>query len=191
MALTCVGSNSRRNCGDHLAAQGDDQWDHSQPRSLNVPLPARALDQRDCDRVASSASTTRGCTLSFAIGSIEGPMTDKQLEGKFGDLADGVIPASAIRPVMDACWNVESLIKRRRDRENVRFGLTALGAPARPSFDKRAPSVDARRAATPADRRRWGSRSWRNSSSIPPSDPTTSGRGRTRAGQWTPESRTP
>jgi hypothetical protein len=34
---------------------------------------------------------------------------DKQLEAKFADLADGVIPASAIRPVMDACWNVESL----------------------------------------------------------------------------------
>jgi hypothetical protein len=35
-------------------------------------------------------------------------MTDKQLEGKFADLAD-VVPASAIRPVMHACWNVESL----------------------------------------------------------------------------------
>ena len=37
------------------------------------------------------------------------PMTDQQLEDKFADLADGIIPASVIRRVMDACWNVESL----------------------------------------------------------------------------------
>jgi hypothetical protein len=36
-------------------------------------------------------------------------MTDKQLEDKFADLADSVISASAIRQVMDACWNVENL----------------------------------------------------------------------------------
>ena len=47
--------------------------------------------------------------IAHAIGSIEVPMTDKQLESKFADLADGVIPASATRPVMDACWNVERL----------------------------------------------------------------------------------
>jgi hypothetical protein len=48
--------------------------------------------------------------IAHAIGSVEVPMTDKQLEGKSADLADGVIPASVIRPVMDACWNVENLI---------------------------------------------------------------------------------
>ena len=37
------------------------------------------------------------------------PMTDQQLETKFTDLADGIIPATEIRRVMDACWNVESL----------------------------------------------------------------------------------
>jgi len=37
------------------------------------------------------------------------PMTDKQLETKFSDLAEGVIPAATIRRVMDACWNVENL----------------------------------------------------------------------------------
>lgn len=55
--------------------------------------------------------------IAHAIGSIEVPMTDEQLEGKFADLADGVIPASAIRPVMDACWNVESLINARGSRK--------------------------------------------------------------------------
>jgi 2-methylcitrate dehydratase PrpD len=47
--------------------------------------------------------------IEHAIGSVEVPMTDKQLETKFSDLAEGIIPAPMIRRVMDACWNVESL----------------------------------------------------------------------------------
>jgi 2-methylcitrate dehydratase PrpD len=47
--------------------------------------------------------------LEHAVGSVEVPMTDKQLEAKFADLADGIIPTPMIRQVMDACWNVESL----------------------------------------------------------------------------------
>jgi 2-methylcitrate dehydratase PrpD len=47
--------------------------------------------------------------IEHAIGSVEKPMTDKQLETKFTDLADGIIPTAAIQRVMDACWNVESL----------------------------------------------------------------------------------
>jgi hypothetical protein len=47
--------------------------------------------------------------IAHAIGSAEVPMTDKQFEDKFADLADGIIPASSIQRVMDACWNVESL----------------------------------------------------------------------------------
>lgn len=47
--------------------------------------------------------------IGHAIGSVELPMTDKQLETKFSDLADGIIPAAMIRRVMDACWNVEGL----------------------------------------------------------------------------------
>ena len=47
--------------------------------------------------------------IEHAIGSVERPMTDQQLEAKFTDLADGIIPAPMIRRVMDACWNVENL----------------------------------------------------------------------------------
>jgi 2-methylcitrate dehydratase PrpD len=47
--------------------------------------------------------------IAHAVGSVEVPMTDRQLEAKFADLADGIIPAPMIRRVMDACWNVESL----------------------------------------------------------------------------------
>jgi hypothetical protein len=47
--------------------------------------------------------------IAHAIGSVEVPMTDTQLEAKFADLADGVLPPSAIQRVMQACWSVESL----------------------------------------------------------------------------------
>jgi 2-methylcitrate dehydratase PrpD len=47
--------------------------------------------------------------IAHAIGSVEVPMTDQQLEAKFADLADGILPPSAIRRIIDACWNVESL----------------------------------------------------------------------------------
>src|SRR6478752_4118214 len=47
--------------------------------------------------------------IEHAIGSVEVPMTDKQLDTKFSDLAEGIIPAATIRRIMDACWNVESL----------------------------------------------------------------------------------
>ena len=47
--------------------------------------------------------------IEHAIGNLEKPMTDQQLETKFADLAEGILPAPVIRRVMDACWNVESL----------------------------------------------------------------------------------
>ncbi len=47
--------------------------------------------------------------IEHAIGSVEVPMTDKQLETKFSDLTEGIIPTAMIRRVMDACWNVEGL----------------------------------------------------------------------------------
>src|SRR5271170_375893 len=47
--------------------------------------------------------------IAHAIGSLEVPMTDKQLEAKFADLADGIISPSAIQRVIEACWSVETL----------------------------------------------------------------------------------
>jgi 2-methylcitrate dehydratase PrpD len=47
--------------------------------------------------------------VEHAVGSVEMPMTDQQLEAKFADLADGILPAATARKVMDACWGVESL----------------------------------------------------------------------------------
>ncbi len=47
--------------------------------------------------------------IEHAIGSIEVPMTDQQLETKFADLAEGILPAAQIRRLMDACWQIEKL----------------------------------------------------------------------------------
>ncbi|MEO6340170.1 MAG: MmgE/PrpD family protein [Caulobacteraceae bacterium] len=49
-----------------------------------------------------------------AVGSLERPMTDAQLEAKFADLADGVIGKDRVRRLMDQCWNVEKLTSAGR-----------------------------------------------------------------------------
>ncbi len=47
--------------------------------------------------------------IEHAIGSLQRPMTDADLESKFADLADGVLPKSQARRLMDLCWGVEKL----------------------------------------------------------------------------------
>ncbi len=47
--------------------------------------------------------------IEHAIGSVEVPMTDAQLETKFSDLADGILSKAQTRKLMDACWKVETL----------------------------------------------------------------------------------
>jgi 2-methylcitrate dehydratase PrpD len=79
-------------------------------RDKVIPVVTPGIDpaQVDMTIVLKDGRTLRRY-IAHAIGSVEKPMTDKQLEAKFADLADGVIPAPAIRRAMDACWNVESL----------------------------------------------------------------------------------
>jgi 2-methylcitrate dehydratase PrpD len=47
--------------------------------------------------------------IMHAIGSVEMPMSDKQLEAKFSDLADGILPAAQVRALLEACWQIEQL----------------------------------------------------------------------------------
>jgi Uncharacterized protein involved in propionate catabolism len=47
--------------------------------------------------------------IEHAVGSVEAPMTDAQLETKFADLAEGILPKEQVRRLMDACWQVERL----------------------------------------------------------------------------------
>jgi 2-methylcitrate dehydratase PrpD len=47
--------------------------------------------------------------IENAVGSVNNPMTDAMLEAKFLDLADGVLPQTKARRLMDLCWRVETL----------------------------------------------------------------------------------
>ncbi|WP_414444693.1 MmgE/PrpD family protein [Burkholderia sp. 22PA0106] len=47
--------------------------------------------------------------IEHAIGSTQVPMTNQQLERKFSDLADGILPADRTRALIDMCWRVEQL----------------------------------------------------------------------------------
>ncbi len=47
--------------------------------------------------------------IAHAIGSVEVPMTDQQLEAKFEDLAEGILTQAQTRKLMAACWQVAQL----------------------------------------------------------------------------------
>jgi 2-methylcitrate dehydratase PrpD len=47
--------------------------------------------------------------VEHAVGSIQNPMSDRDLEAKFLSLADGVIPTAKARRVMEQCWNAAEL----------------------------------------------------------------------------------
>jgi len=47
--------------------------------------------------------------IQHAIGSLEVPMTDAQLEVKFGDLAEGILPRQQTQALIERCWQVEQL----------------------------------------------------------------------------------
>ncbi len=79
-------------------------------RSKVVPVVTPGIDAAQVDMtIVLKDGRQLHRYIAHAIGSVEVPMTDKQLETKFADLAEGIIPAPMIRRVIDACWNVESL----------------------------------------------------------------------------------
>jgi 2-methylcitrate dehydratase PrpD len=45
--------------------------------------------------------------IENAIGSVENPMSDAALEGKFKDLAQGILPVAQTGKLIDLCWNIE------------------------------------------------------------------------------------
>jgi 2-methylcitrate dehydratase PrpD len=47
--------------------------------------------------------------VQHAVGSLENPMSDKDLEAKFAGLANGVLSAERQRKLMDLCWGIERL----------------------------------------------------------------------------------
>lgn len=73
-----------------------------------VVTPGIATAQVDMTIVLKDGRTLHQ-HIDKAIGSVDVPMTDRQLETKFSDLADGILPPETVRRVMDLCWNVDSL----------------------------------------------------------------------------------
>jgi 2-methylcitrate dehydratase PrpD len=65
------------------------------------------------EQVDMTVTLTNGRTLTrhieHAIGSVETPMSDADLERKFTDLAEGILPEAQIRRVMSLCWDVANL----------------------------------------------------------------------------------
>lgn len=47
--------------------------------------------------------------VRHAVGSLEVPMSDAQLERKFTDLIDGILPTQAGAELLQTCWHVEQL----------------------------------------------------------------------------------
>jgi 2-methylcitrate dehydratase PrpD len=47
--------------------------------------------------------------IEHVVGSVEKPMSDAALEGKFLDLADGVLPQARARALLALCWRIEEL----------------------------------------------------------------------------------
>jgi 2-methylcitrate dehydratase PrpD len=47
--------------------------------------------------------------IEHAIGSLEKPMSDKDLERKFTDLAEGILPAQQTAKIIETCWKIEGL----------------------------------------------------------------------------------
>ncbi len=79
-------------------------------RSKVMPVVTPGIDAAQVDMtIVTKDGRSLHKYIQHAIGSVEVPMTDQQLETKFSDLADGIIPAAKIRQVMDSCWNVETL----------------------------------------------------------------------------------
>src|SRR5205085_497080 len=65
------------------------------------------------DQVRITVTTKDGRKMErfveHAVGSLDHPMTDKDLEAKFMGLAAGVLPADRQRRLIDLCWDIASL----------------------------------------------------------------------------------
>jgi 2-methylcitrate dehydratase PrpD len=65
------------------------------------------------DEVRILVTTTGGRRIDkhveHALGSVERPMSDADLERKFAALAEGVLPSAQVRRLTELCWTIEDL----------------------------------------------------------------------------------
>lgn len=117
-------------CGLIFGKAGEDQYhDDIVNRADMVALRRKVVATVDDSIDEASADVTAVLKdgrrvhvfVKHAIGSLENPMTDAMLEGKFHDLADPVLGAGRSGELIAACWKLAQL---RDVRE-----LTALARP--------------------------------------------------------------
>ena len=73
--------------------------------AADAPLDMRMDPSADVTAVLRDG-TRKHVFVEHAIGSLERPMGDRDLEGKFHSLADAVIGEAAAKRVIDACWKI-------------------------------------------------------------------------------------
>jgi 2-methylcitrate dehydratase PrpD len=99
-------------------AAGEKQFsDHAVQDAVIVALRTRVVPVVDPavkpEQVEMSITLKDGRQLEksieHAIGSLEEPMKDHDLETKFTDLADGILPPTQIQKLIGLCWGIEGL----------------------------------------------------------------------------------
>ena len=90
---------------DHVVTRDD----LVQLRRKVVATVDEAIDEAAADVTAVLKDGRRvHVRVEHAIGSLERPMSDRDLEGKFHTLSDPVIGAARARQLIDACWKLGS-----------------------------------------------------------------------------------
>lgn len=78
-------------------------------RKLVAVRTDAAVSTEKCDlTVKLKNGRTLTKQIENAIGSVQKPLSDAQLDTKFLDLADGVLPAAQAKSLLALCWNVEA-----------------------------------------------------------------------------------
>ena len=70
--------------------------------------PAIKPDQVDMTIVFKDGKTLHKF-IEHAVGSVEAPLSDEDLQRKFLDLTDGILPRAQCDKIIDMCWKVEGL----------------------------------------------------------------------------------
>jgi 2-methylcitrate dehydratase PrpD len=105
-------------CGLIFGKAGEDQYaddivnrpDMVALRRKVVAVVDDSIDEASADVTAILKDGRRvHVFVEKAIGSMENPMTDKMLEGKFHDLSDPIIGAAQTQQLLAACWNLAKL----------------------------------------------------------------------------------
>jgi 2-methylcitrate dehydratase PrpD len=99
-------------------AAGEKQYSDPKVRNPQVvavrdKVTAIVDDKIKPEQVDMTIVTTDGRTLHLfiehAIGSVEKPMSDAQLEVKFIDLVEDILPPAQVQKLIKLCWTVEQL----------------------------------------------------------------------------------